>query len=600
RIEDSWESYTASDGNSVQLPPKIIDMLKNDKFVPEPRNNFVTAFQNLQVSQSIILPNFGQKPKHFAEGYQGNTLFITQQMIDIWNTLSADQERSIKRVLSGPMGVGKSYISYFLASKAYAEGWLMLYIADANELNEREEEKAGEVICRYFIAQNKDILTAAELGQLVQYTNRYSVEVAATGEILGNLLKQVNRKTLFIVDEHGALFENEIVPNRLQILNPLMNLPYWGEHYKGVRVIFTGTAHAKYERTHMQNGQREWWIIYVGPLQDDVFDALLQMHPILKIPSIKEEVKKVTNCVPRELIHLAEYVNKLSITSIDVNTFKRVVKGFEDQRVDKILIIAQKYYNDIPKNEKNRYYAALTSMFVPSIPPVQFEWKFLDLGLIYRYKDNVIHYHPLCRSAQKALLKMYMSFDLPENIRNQLRIGELTGDQFEEALFNRFVCRSNTTTLLEATDLNNRPTSPVKIMFEDYAVIKNSGLSLGPGYDKVLGRGFNGYPRFDYMLGPMFIQVSISDFQAHNKAQSNIKNAFKRPMDRLSSISISQIGGRNQIEMYLDEMYGSGHIADIDLSTHRFVVTRNKQPVPGFCIVYIRGSPGTPNHSGKV
>ncbi|RHZ57881.1 hypothetical protein Glove_382g60 [Diversispora epigaea] len=418
RIEESWESYTASDGNSVQLPPKIIHMLKNDEFVPEPRNNFVTAVQNLQASQSIILPNLGQKPKHFAEGYQGNTLFITQQMIDIWNTLSADQERSIKRVLSGPMGVGKSYISYFLASKAYAESWLMLYIADANELNKRMEERAGEVICKYFIAQNKDILTAAELGQLVQYTNRYSVEITATEEILGNLLKKVDRKTLFIVDEHGVLFENEIVPNRLQILNPLMNLPYWGEHYKGVRVIFTGTAHAKYERTHMQNGQREWWIIYVGPLQDDIFDALLQMHPILKIPSIKEKVKKVTNCVPRELIYLAEYVNKSSITSIDVNTFKQVVKGFEDQRVDKILIIAQKYYNDIPKNEKNRYYAALTSMFVPSIPPVQFEWKFLDLGLIYQYKDNVIHYHPLCRSAQKALLKMYMSFDLPENIRN--------------------------------------------------------------------------------------------------------------------------------------------------------------------------------------
>ncbi|RHZ75624.1 hypothetical protein Glove_212g119 [Diversispora epigaea] len=211
-IEESWESYTASDGYPVQLPPKIINMLKSDKFVPEPRNNFVTAFQNLQVAQSIILPNLGQQPKNFAEGYQGKTLFITQQMIDIWNTFSADQERSIKRVLSGPMGVGKSYISYFLASKAYAENWLILYIADANELNKCTEKKSGEVICKYFIAQNKDILTAAELKRLVQYADRYSVEVAATGEILGNLLKRVDRKTLLIVDEHGVLFENKTVP----------------------------------------------------------------------------------------------------------------------------------------------------------------------------------------------------------------------------------------------------------------------------------------------------------------------------------------------------------------------------------------------------
>ncbi|RHZ75625.1 hypothetical protein Glove_212g118 [Diversispora epigaea] len=331
-----------------------------------------------------------------------------------------------------------------------------------------------------------------------------------------------------------------------------MSLLYWGEGYKGIRVIFTGIAHAKYEGTYMQESQREWWMIYVGPLQDDVFDALLQLHPILKIPGIKEEVKKVTNCVPRELMHLAEYVNKLSI---NVNTFEQV-----------ILVVAQKYYNYIPKNEKNRYYAAITSMFVPSIPPVQFEWKFLDLGLVYRY-NSYTHYYPLCRSAQKALLKMYTTFDLPENIRNQLRIGELTSHQFEEALFNRLVCSSNATILLKATDLNNQPTSPVKITFEDYAIIKNSGLSLGPGYDKVLGRGFDGYPVFDYMLGPMFIQVSISDFQTHNKTQSNIQNAFKRPMDKPSGISISQIGERNQIEMYLDEMYGSGHTADIDPSS---------------------------------
>ncbi|RGB35366.1 hypothetical protein C1646_759448 [Rhizophagus diaphanus] len=36
RIERGWKSYTVSDGNSVELPPQIIDMLENDKFVPEP------------------------------------------------------------------------------------------------------------------------------------------------------------------------------------------------------------------------------------------------------------------------------------------------------------------------------------------------------------------------------------------------------------------------------------------------------------------------------------------------------------------------------------------------------------------------------------
>ena len=42
-----------------------------------------------------------------------------------------------------------------------------------------------------------------------------------------------------------------------------------------------------------------------------------------------------------------------------------------------------------------------------------------------------------------------------------------------------------------------------------------------------------------------------------------------------------------------------GHSAKID-PQNKFVVTRNGKRVPGFRIVYIQGSPGTPNHSGKV
>src|SRR5947209_12799722 len=101
------------------------------------------------------------------------------------------------------------------------------------------------------------------------------------------------------------------------------------------------------------------------------------------------------------------------------------------------------------------------------------------------------------------------------------------------------------------------------------------------------------------MLGPIFIQVSISDFTSHNsKPSTNIRKAFE-PMSAQAGISTAQINGRNQIEMYLDEMYGPGHSAKIN-SQNRFVVARNGMFVPGFCIVYIRGSPGTPNHAGKV
>ena len=45
-------------------------------------------------------------------------------MIEIWNMLASDRDSSTKRVLSGPVGIGKLYFALFLAAKAYAEGWL--------------------------------------------------------------------------------------------------------------------------------------------------------------------------------------------------------------------------------------------------------------------------------------------------------------------------------------------------------------------------------------------------------------------------------------------------------------------------------------------
>ncbi|CAG8483645.1 17138_t:CDS:2 [Acaulospora morrowiae] len=561
-------------------------MLESDRFVPDKCIDFQNVFQNLSARQSITLPHLGQKPKYFAENYQGNLLLVTRQMIDIWDMISADSDRSIKRVLSGPMGVDKSYIIYFLAAKAYVEGWLMLYIADASELCRNTSEEAGRVICEYFLTLNKNILTGAEFKLLME--NEKDVDCSFSNiarRILGELLKQVYRKTLLIIDEHGALFEKDPVPERLHILGPLMNLTFWTGHHKGVCVIFTGTAHAKYEMVYMKSGMSQWW-----------------MHPLLSKPGIKEEAITVTNCVPRELMHLVKYVQDLDPNTTDVCDFQKVLKRFEKDRVDRILVISQNYYNSLYKNEKIRYYDSLTSMFLPSKSIVHFEWKFLDLGLIYRYmgpQDMDVHYFPLCPSARKALLKVYMSFDLPENIKHQLNIGSLNEDQFEEALFNRLVCKSGKAIQFNTTDLNNNNKSIVTLQFDDYAVINSSDLSLGPDFDRVLSRSFDRYPRFDYMLGPIFIQVSISDFVTHNsKPTKSIRKAFER-MSAQAGISQMQINGRNQIEMYLDEIYGPGHSATIDLQ-NRFVVIRNDTCVPGFRIVYIRGSPGIPNHSRKV
>ena len=111
---------------------------------------------------------------------------------------------------------------------------------------------------------------------------------------------------------------------------------------------------------------------------------------------------------------------------------------------------------------------------------------------------------------------------------------------------------------------------------------------MGPVTKIVLTRGYEGYPRFNYMLGPLFIQASISDFGRHNTGSADLSKAF----------NVRDDSGTNQIERYLNELYGPDHYAEIE--DNKFVVTRDGVPVPGFRVVYIRGSPGKPSHRDLV
>ncbi|KAI7828593.1 hypothetical protein BC939DRAFT_60994 [Gamsiella multidivaricata] len=157
-------------------------------------------------------------------------------------------------------------------------------------------------------------------------------------------------------------------------------------------------------------------------------------------------------------------------------------------------------------------------------------------------------------------------------------------NEFETALCHQLICATKPI-VLNATDLNGRNPTIISLDFSHCDTLQIDRTSLGSGHENVLTRGYEGYPRFDFMLGPLFIQASISDFGQHNKKDSaDIRKAFN---DRDNE-------GTNQIERYLNDMFGPGHSAKIE--DNRFVITRDGVPVPGFRIVYIRGSPGKPAH----
>jgi len=158
--------YDAKDG-PVDLPPVLVSMLNSGEFKPAPRNEFKQQLDNMEVGQEITLPSIGQRPKHYGEGYQESSFFITEQMVEMWRLLSSNSDWPIRRILSGPMGVGKSYLALFLAAKAYADAWLFLYVSDANELAFNSDAKIATSICARFLALNKDVLTFANFEKMM-------------------------------------------------------------------------------------------------------------------------------------------------------------------------------------------------------------------------------------------------------------------------------------------------------------------------------------------------------------------------------------------------------------------------------------------------
>jgi len=580
-------------------------MLKSNEFKPNPRLDF-DSLRNAQVGSQVMAMYLGQQPKHFGKGYHGARFFVTKQMMDVWMKINSDDEKnSIKKILSGPIGVGKSYLSWFLAAMAYANSWLTLYIADASVLITCNEMKAQMEICKRFFALNQDILTSADFGELTQLiteddSDRVVISLC-TSSIFSSLLKRkIPQKALFIVDEHGALFNGITpVPDRLNF-EFLKNLNFWDEIMSGTRVVFTGTAHAQFEKVYLQSGMQKW-VIYVGPLSPEVFDQLLNavfssLHLTVRAytSTIKEEVLRITNRVPRELIILAETIGTDSHTLDEV---KKILKSFEDIRRKQFYDIIKTYYNSLPTDSKNETRQALAEIFLPGNHryTARFEWEFLDFGIVYKVKDGYTEQHyPICPAAKEALMDLYKYCPLPKDYLIALNQDNMNGIQFEDAIFQQLMRLSDI--VLETTDLAGKNELDFHLNIKGFELLQKPPNKYGKD---ILVRCYKGYPRFDFIFGYIFFQVSISDFVKHDTDYARIKLSFRR-----------DDSNKNQIEEYLDSVFGGVHKIDIIIETtsnkspkkktKKFLALKDDQPCDDFKIIYIRGSPGKANHIRKV
>ncbi|KAF8982174.1 hypothetical protein BGZ46_001656 [Entomortierella lignicola] len=625
----SFGPHVTADGETVRLPPFILSMLENKKFQPDPRAEFF-SLRSVKAGCQIKAKSLGQSPKFFAEDYQGDEFIVTEQMIQLWEEINTDCGCSVKKCLSGPMGVGKSYIAWFLAAKAYAHGWPVLYIADAKILNDAlTEEDASIKICQRFLSLNKDILTAQELGGLVDFEDKSKpLVVSSAGYILQVLLRQLERKTLLIVDEHGAMFpENKLpAPTRFDVLGSLDSFSSWNESIMS-RVIFTGTAHGRFERAILRDAPH--YLEFVGPLSSEIFNKLLSVvlanfNLTIRqhLHNLRDEIQRVTGCVPRELNNfLGKNFGNAALTADEI---KQRLKDYETNRRTQLSETLKTYYNGLRPLPQSDIRKALADVFLQGRqhPEASLEWKFLDFGIVYQYWNkarSMILNHPITPASEAALLNLYKSCPLPNDYIDAIAQGTLKPADFSDAFFQKLV--KNAKIILKSTNLAGKEEQLLELRVDGFEYLQEPPRKFGDDGRNILINGGE-LPRFDFMLGYIFIQVSVSTFQVHNNDETaSFDLAFT---DR------KYPDGRNQIEYFLDHTFGGVHRAVMKITElpkkskaksasneksetrHRreFTVTRNGQLCRDFMILYIRGKNsvddkgneirGPPNHTGKV
>ncbi|KAF9356845.1 hypothetical protein BGX26_004660 [Mortierella sp. AD094] len=522
------------------------------------------------------------------------------------------------RIFLGPTGVGKSYLALLLAVMAYASNWIVLYISDASALTRGTEEALSKEICRRFLALNRDVLPGSFLEKLVKNSRGTSSIATSFVNALWEQLKKNNYPYLMVVDNHGAFFDTiPAMPIRFPVLNPLMDLNFWSSD-PAAHVVLAGISNAKFERNYLENGMQQW-VEFVESFPADMFDRLLALHPLLSnARNAWPKIKGIVNNVPGELNSLDLYINDVNAASgyITLDNLDRFLDAFCGVRSNTFLIATRTHLRKLDHASLLECRDSISNMLLRSqtLHPAVFDGDFLDTGLVYRSKDqhNNVIYKAVCPAAANALIEVYKKLPLPKDVSvASLLSGSLAGDRFEDIFFQQMLNHPNVS--LRTTDLNEGHPSIITFGFPFCTILERTPtrIPLGnallpsdylaplPSHREHLIRGYPNYPQLDFIFRRMSIQVSISAFDVHNTDIASIDNAFLPYRD--------DPNGRNQIEIYLDAVYGPRHIARV--VNGRFVVTQTTdqgtQRVQDFCIVYVCGEkekgkrPG-PHHPGLV
>ncbi|KAF9350797.1 hypothetical protein BGX26_011108 [Mortierella sp. AD094] len=149
---------------------------------------------------------------------------------------------------------------------------------------------------------------------------------------------------------------------------------------------------------------------------EDIFSKLLERNLRLNGEDIKEQSRKVTNYVPRKLVRLSNFIedkpNPITSNIPDTYTIRRANEFKE---------IARGYYDKLDVKSRLNFYNALLKTFHGNTPTADFDWDFLDLGLIYCLSGgiyNTTRNHILCLPAQNGLLEQFKELPHHKDVPN--------------------------------------------------------------------------------------------------------------------------------------------------------------------------------------
>ena len=369
------------------------------------------------------------------------------------------------QILAGPSGIGKSHILFLLAARSFAMGMPTLFVPDAGVLvtsavasAEAHPSIAMSVVISKrllatFLAHNADVVSSTPRGLSASLMQLLSLN-----------------KAVVIIDEHGHAYDELEKLSRTHpslCASPAATFPllmpnsYLGNY--NTRTVLGGSNQANFELS--LNGTYLKFMRFVVPPSVAegrlLWEDLVTRVGVAQPRAFDDDIVRVTNCVPRELVHLS-----VEAKLADYIANRRSAMGVHLTRM------ADRLETGTSRASMVR---TLDDLFRVSTMAMGIEdYSFLDLGFVYRRGGGGrgrLTAVPLCLPATLALLGLWEA--VSESAAARLASVKVDGGRFVEFVWGALLVRgfrdTDAAAALQCENLDGTETELLPLRLDFYS-----------------------------------------------------------------------------------------------------------------------------------